>query len=359
MKRARRLNHSGSDLDVQEDVGISQLDSRRDAPILPVVDTLDTPAVEAEGLREFRGPTKLLNELPVGDEGRSFLVHASLNTMFKKNANTMLNNVAFNSATIPRMHETMKRLYEAAEKLQGITGQTALAKFLNQSPQLLNNWERRGMSKGGMLAAQDQIGCSATWLQTGNPPMEVTIATVSELPRRGKHSPNKDVNSALFDSSGKESGVDNSATPPAPIRYPLDITRFKRVFVVGRAQGGLPERIWTDGDYPVGATDEYAEIATGDPHAFLVPIVGDSMVPRYNPGEFALVEPGTEPELEDDVLVRLTTGETMLKRLLARRGGIRLGSYNAADTHTYRLEDLTWMYYVAHPVPARKIKNRM
>ncbi len=109
----------------------------------------------------------------------------------------------------------------------------------------------------------------------------------------------------------------------------------------------------------MGATDKYSEIATSDPHAFLVPIVGDSMVPRYNPGEFALVEPETEPELEDDVLVRLSSGETMLKRLLARRGGIRLGSYNTQDTQTYQPEEITWMYYVAHPVPARKIKSRM
>ncbi|MET3632973.1 S24 family peptidase [Burkholderia sp. 572] len=147
---------------------------------------------------------------------------------------------------------------------------------------------------------------------------------------------------------------------PVLLKYPINTKNFRCVFVVGRAQGGLPERIWTDGDYPVGATDDYAEIATGDPHAFLSPVVGTSMAPRFNPGEFALVEPGTEPEIEDDVLVRLASGETMLKRLLSRRGGlIRLGSYSEHATFTYRPEEITWMYYVAHQVPARKIKIRM
>ncbi|MCA8264829.1 MULTISPECIES: XRE family transcriptional regulator [Burkholderia cepacia complex] len=146
---------------------------------------------------------------------------------------------------------------------------------------------------------------------------------------------------------------------PSLLQYPVNTENFRSVFVVGRAQGGLPERIWTDGDYPVGATDEYAEIATSDPHAFLAPVVGGSMAPRFNPGEFALVEPGTDPEIEDDVLVRLATGETMLKRLLSRRGGIRLGSYAEQATYTYQPEEITWMYYVAHPVPARKIKQRM
>lgn len=146
---------------------------------------------------------------------------------------------------------------------------------------------------------------------------------------------------------------------PIPLTYPADVSKFRRVYVVGRAQGGLPDRIWTDGDYPVGATDQYAEVASPDPQAFLVPIVGLSMSPRYNPGEFGLVEPGTEPEIEDDVLVRLATGETLVKRLLSRRQGIRLGSYNDPEIFTFMPEEITWMYYIAHPVPARKIKVRL
>lgn len=83
------------------------------------------------------------------------------------------------------------------------------------------------------------------------------------------------------------------------------------------------------------------------------------MAPRYNPGEFALVEPSTDPELEDDVLVRLETGETMLKRLVSRRGGIQLASYNEPGSMLFKPEEITWIYYVAHPVPARKIRQRM
>lgn len=131
------------------------------------------------------------------------------------------------------------------------------------------------------------------------------------------------------------------------------------VWVIGRTQGGFPERVWDDGGHPVGITDEYAEVSTTDEHAFVCRVVGDSMVPRYMPGEYALVEPGTAPELEDDVLVRLATGETMLKRLLSRRGGIRLGSYNTQEVMTFREEEITWMYYVAHPIPPRRIRQRI
>lgn len=152
--------------------------------------------------------------------------------------------------------------------------------------------------------------------------------------------------------------------PPAVEEHkgllPVDASRFRAVWVVGRGSGGnMPERIWTDGDYPVGITDEYAEVMSPDPHAFIAEVWGASMVPRYNPGEFFLVEPGTEPEVEDDVLVRLNDGQTLLKKLLSRRGGYRLGSYNQDEVIFLREDQITWMYYVAHPVPRRRIKSRV
>lgn len=148
--------------------------------------------------------------------------------------------------------------------------------------------------------------------------------------------------------------------PPAPEEaIPYSTRRVRDVYVVGRGNGGLmPERLWTDSDFPVGATDECADVATNDPQAFLVRVEGHSMVPRYNPDEYALVEPGTEPDIEDDVLVRLATGQTMIKRLLSKRGGWKLGSYNDAQILVYEPGEVSWVYYVAHPVPRRKIKAR-
>lgn len=131
----------------------------------------------------------------------------------------------------------------------------------------------------------------------------------------------------------------------------------RKVWVIGNGQGGFPDRIWGDGDYPVGASDKYAEVSTDDDHAFVVCVRGDSMVPRYMPGEYALVEPSVAPEIEDDVLVRLKTGETMLKRLLSRRAGVRLGSYGTAEVLTYAPEDITWIYHVSDRISARKVKH--
>jgi phage repressor protein C with HTH and peptisase S24 domain len=348
--------------------------------------------------------------------------------MFNENANTVFINEPFTYATMPRMHQTMVRLYEAAHTLKNLETPTDVARALNQSQQTINNWERRGMSRLGMLEAQKNIGCSATWLQTGKGSMTydasiktgndtanglndrmrvlleepgikpfavakaagVTEETVNQwlsgeittIPLdqavgiqeafgfnavwlvMGKGIPR----AAVFDDPRPRPVPPKGTKPkkktteqadPTPLTYQANVAKYREIPVVGRAQGGLPDRIWTDGDYPVGATQQVAEIASADPHAFLTPVVGLSMIPRFNPGEFALVEPGTEPELEDDVLVRLNTGETMIKRLLSRRQGIRLGSYNDPEVFTFDPADVTWMYYVAHPVPARKIKNRM
>jgi hypothetical protein len=98
---------------------------------------------------------------------------ATLNTMFIRNANTPFNNIVFSCETISRMkkassmHPTMVRLYKAAKELRDVEGQSALAALLNESPQLINNWERRGMSAAGMLKSARAIGCSSDWLANG------------------------------------------------------------------------------------------------------------------------------------------------------------------------------------------------
>lgn len=149
-------------------------------------------------------------------------------------------------------------------------------------------------------------------------------------------------------------------SPMPPNAFVVRKGKRTEVCVVGKGAGGvMPERIWSDGDYPVGATGEVADVHSGDPEAFVFEVEGTSMVSRYNPGEFALVEPNTPVDIEDDVLVRLTSGQTMLKRLVSRRSGITLSSYNDPEVLHYTDDQVTWMYYVVYPVPRKKIKTRV
>ncbi len=90
--------------------------------------------------------------------------------MFIQEANTAFNNKTFTSTTIGPMraiHETAQRLYIAARELRDVDGPANVARLLNDSPQLLNNWERRGMSAAGIIKAAAAIGCRAEWLRSG------------------------------------------------------------------------------------------------------------------------------------------------------------------------------------------------
>ncbi len=82
--------------------------------------------------------------------------------------NTTFINKMFTRATIAAMHDTMIRLYQAARDRRGLTSPTEVAKHLNQFPQTLKNWEKRGISHVGMVLAEELIGCSATWLRYGD-----------------------------------------------------------------------------------------------------------------------------------------------------------------------------------------------
>lgn len=78
-----------------------------------------------------------------------------------------------------KMHPSMQRLYAAAARLpQPIRQQAELAKRLNTSSQVINNWEARGISLKGANKVQAQLGISSTWILSDEGP-EVAPASQS------------------------------------------------------------------------------------------------------------------------------------------------------------------------------------
>lgn len=67
---------------------------------------------------------------------------------------------------------SMQRLYAAASELMGIPAsrgcKAKIARLLGVGQDSICNWEKRGMSAGAMIAAENLIGCSAHWLKTGD-----------------------------------------------------------------------------------------------------------------------------------------------------------------------------------------------
>lgn len=88
-----------------------------------------------------------------------------------------------------KMHATMTRLYSAfSEAAKGMnpaakTGQSALARKLQTTPQAVKNWETRGISQRGAQSAQTILGVNATWILNGTGAMFVggeKLPTVSQ-----------------------------------------------------------------------------------------------------------------------------------------------------------------------------------
>lgn len=107
--------------------------------------------------------------------------------MFTNASITLCNNGAFNPPTIRGMdegreiHPSMGRLYEACGRMRGINTQSAVARLLNESPQVVKNWEARGISERGALAAQKIVGCDAVWLLEGGAEIEFRPAHATSM----------------------------------------------------------------------------------------------------------------------------------------------------------------------------------
>lgn len=85
--------------------------------------------------------------------------------MFTQTVNAACNNILFTTEKIACMHESMARLYQVTANNEGVElGPSELARAMNESPQVIKNWETRGLSLPGALKAQEHFKCNANWL---------------------------------------------------------------------------------------------------------------------------------------------------------------------------------------------------
>lgn len=99
--------------------------------------------------------------------------------------------------------------------------------------------------------------------------------------------------------------------------------------VVSKVQAG-DYGYWED-CYPVGEGLERIEcpVEITDPCAFALQVEGDSMYPRFMPGEYVIVDTTKTVMNNDDVVVKLYDGSVMVKRYRIIRDMIFLESYNS------------------------------
>lgn len=70
-----------------------------------------------------------------------------------------------------RLHASYQRLVDAAGKMRGLYGGMAPTNALHYSdPQLVNNWQRRGVSRDGALDIERHLGIPAIYIIDGTMP---------------------------------------------------------------------------------------------------------------------------------------------------------------------------------------------
>jgi phage repressor protein C with HTH and peptisase S24 domain len=218
-----------------------------------------------------------------------------LNTAFKEKSNTMLNNTAFTSCKLSLMKDDAKRLYEAAQELLGISGQSELARALGESPQTVKNWETRGLSKNGLLTAQRVIGCSADWLEFGR----------GNMTRRGDAERQSGRETCGLCVVAREDSVDvplmnaaGSMGPglPAPEHETVvDVLRLSKDWVHSNLKS-------------ISSPANLAALSA----------YGDSMQPTFTDGDILIVDRGVSEIRLDAVYVLQLHGELFVKRVQRR-----------------------------------------
>lgn len=202
------------------------------------------------------------------------------------------------------MHIQMIRLYEAARTLKGIGTQADLARLLNKSSQVINNWEARGISKGGILEAQSIIGCRAEWIADGTGDMVFRDDPVASItpPQALRVGVVSDINIPQYNTGGM--GGNGLILRDQP----------------GIIQNWSVSQEWLRANVPYCSSPSNLCIVTG---------FGDSMPDMYSPGDPVLVDRGFKVCDHDGVFFFRVGDEGFIKRLQRIPGeGIRVISQN-------------------------------
>jgi transcriptional regulator with XRE-family HTH domain len=136
-------------------------------------------------------------------------------------------------------------------------------------------------------------------------------------------------------------------------------TGYKRddIPVIGEGDATpRPELLWDEEGLRPDVEDRISRpFDVRDPRAIAYRVRGDSMVPRYNPGDEVIVSPSSEVEDGNGVFVKLRTGERLLK--IARRqptGWILESENRAYPARFVKKNEIETMQPIVWIRPARR-----
>lgn len=218
--------------------------------------------------------------------------------MFTFLDNTKMNELDLEMKPESKTHPSVERLLEAS----GVT-QEETAKLIDESPQTITNWKKRGVSKAGALKAAAIFGVSANWiLKGGSDKDETEVTKVLE-----------------WDSS---TPVDDDE---------VEIPYYKE-FLVSCGSGSIAEIISNETRKLRLSKATLRQYSVDPSNAYALTAFGDSMTPIINNGATVYVDVG-RTNIIDGKIYAINHGGLFKFKYLYRmpKGGVRIVSANKEE----------------------------
>ncbi len=210
-----------------------------------------------------------------------------------------------------QIHPTMQRVYQVTK----LTG-SELANALDKSPQIIYNWENRGISKIGAFNISTKFKIDLGWILTGegSPSIDsVRNETITTVTKRGGWVPVK---------SYSKMGMDG---------------------------------YYTEMGYLGNGGDGYVPSLTAGPNAYAVRGTGDSMYPAIRNGWYVVCDPDAEPTPTEFVEVQLKDGRRTIKEFIGIVNDVlHLLAVNGEARMTIDMEDVSAIVAVSDIIPPSK-----
>lgn len=111
-------------------------------------------------------------------------------------------------------------------------------------------------------------------------------------------------------------------SPIIPYAHPSSVTNRRDLPVLGRAEGGTEGNMVMESD-PIDWTHRPADLQD-IPSAFAIYVTGESMVPKYRPGDLAYIHPHRPVRQGRFVLVETRDHRGLIKEYIGWKGDILL-----------------------------------
>lgn len=225
-----------------------------------------------------------------------------------------------------RLREMMKRAgvsFDRAAKAMGLRGASSVQGYLKPDREFLP-WDKTQMLLPLLVGK-------------GSPPItEIEVYSLAGInpviTNRGRRI-----------TSGSEAALHGEAIEIAAAG--LSPYGLRDLPVLGHSRGGGNEYFFDNGADVLSLTYRPLELLNVR-DAYAVYVHGDSMSPRYRPGEMLYVDPVRPVSPGDDVIVQLKTGQGFIKELVRRTGrAVICRQHNPASEVEYPSEQVRSIHY--------------